>query len=104
MDLDIKKLEESIFTNDQESDVVKTRPYFESLSSKELFSRLSNHSICLNNLLVELDFVPSYEYYDEDWDRETRTRNDVVMDMNYNLWEIQKVVKELCERFNVKVG
>lgn len=74
-------------------------------TSKELFSKLSLCSRCLDDLVVEMEHIPHYDPYDPyDWNGGTRTSNDVELDINYNLWETQRVVKELCERFNVKVS
>ena len=86
--------------NEPQSEYKMTNPYL-GMSSKELITKLSVHSQELDRLVVEWNFVPIYDPYDPDCDRDTRTKRDVELDVDYTLWETQRVVKELCERFKV---
>lgn len=99
-DFDIKNVMDGFNPNEPQSEYKMTNPYLR-MSSKELITKLSVHSQELDKLVVEWDFVPTLDPYDPDWDRDTRTKRDVELDVDYILWETQRVVKELCGRFKV---
>lgn len=87
--------------------MVSENPYV-SVSNKDLITKLTTGCNELVSLSEEGLYVnPEKSPYDPDnnpEDRKERTQRDVELDIDYNLWELHRVIGELCSRYNVKVG
>lgn len=86
------------------NEVVKNHNPYVSISNMELLVRLTKYGQQLDRLVVEMNEVSMTDPYDVDYDPKGRTVDDVDLDINYTLWETNRVVKELCSRYNVNVG
>ena len=86
------------------NETVKNHNPYVRISNMELLVRLTKYGQQLDKLVVEMNEVSMTDPYDVDYDPNGRTGDDVDLDINYILWETNRVVKELCSRYKVNVG
>ena len=85
------------------NETVRNNNPYVSISNMELLVRLSQYGKELDRLVVEMNEVSITDPYDVDFNPEERSMRDVDLDINYTLWETNRVVKELCSRYKVNV-
>ena len=85
------------------NETVKKNNTFDGISNMELLVRLTNYGNELDKLVGEMDDLSNIDPYDLDFDPRGRVMRDVDLDINYTLWETNRVVKELCSRYKVNM-
>ena len=67
-----------------------------------LIKKLKEHTDFLYRAIQEIDFYPSDEDIYTLFDNSIMTKEEVMDDIEYSVWQIEKISSMLCERLKIK--